>query len=795
MRKSAVVKLIEDLEKLKSLEIYASDINKDDTIETLAAKKGIKEKELITIGLDPKRKIWSNKWVVQQAYKGKGTAKPPSAEETNKLIELGVTFGKTNRKSAVEILIEYLEKLNRIGIYASDIKQIDTIGTVAARKGINEEVLRSIGLDPEDKIGNRINTVKQAHREKGKVKPSSNEEINKLIELGVNFSKAKSAAELLIEDLEKLRSLGIYASDIKLKDTIGTVAARKGINEEEIRKIGLNPEDKIGNRIKTVKQTHREKGKVKPSSNEETNKLIELGVNFSKAKSAAELLIEDLEKLRSLGIYASDIKQIDTIGTMAARKGISEEEIRKIGLNPEDKIGARISTVKQAHREKGKVKPLSNEETNKLIELGVNFGKTKRKSVVEILIEYLEKLNRIGIDASDIKLKDTIGTVAERKGISEEEIRKIGLNPEDKIGARISAVKQAYKGKVKLSSNEEINRLIELGMNFGKTKRKSAVAILIEDLEKLKSLGIDASDIKYKDTIGTVAERKGISEEELRRIGLNPEDKIGIRISAAKQTYKGNGTAKPPSDEETNKLIELGVDFSKAKSAVAILIEDLEKLKSLGIDASDIKYKNTIGTVAERKGISEEEIRKIGLNPEDKIGARISAVKQAYKGKRIVNPSNNKEINRLIELGMNFGKAKRKSVVEILIEDLEKLKSLGIDISGIHKNDTIGTLAMRYKISNEQIRSLGLRLNEKIGNSIDTVRHIFYNKNLYDSYNKFFTIDEKRKLELLVLGRDRSRTGKEIAEASIGSLKQIEMSDREYEIFRNLKEQEKEYEK
>src|SRR5699024_415523 len=95
----------------------------------------------------------------------------------------------------------------------------------------------------------------------------------------------------------------------------------------------------------------------------------------------------------------------------------------------------------------------------------------------------------------------------------------------------------------------------------------------------------------------------------------------------------GNGTAKPPSDEETNKLIELGVDFSKAKSAVAILIEDLEKLKSLGIDASDIKYKNTIGTVAERKGISEEEIRKIGLNPEDKIGARISAVKQAYKGK------------------------------------------------------------------------------------------------------------------------------------------------------------------
>ena len=514
-------------------------------------------------------------------------------------------------------------------------------------------------------------------------------------------------------------------------------------------------------------------------------------------KSAVVKLTENLEKLKSLGIDASDIKRGDTIGTVAAKKGIKEKELRWIGLDPKRRIWSNMKVVQQAYRGKGTVKPPSNEEANKLIELGVNFGKTKRKSVVEILIEYLEKLNRIGIDASDIKYKDTIGTVAERKGISEEEIKSIGLNQEYKIGTRISAVKHAYKGKgiVNSSNNKEINRLIELGMNFGKIKRKSAVEILIEYLEKLRGLGIYASDIKPKDTIGTVAERKGISEEEIRKIGLNPEDKIENRMNKVKQAYKGEGAYKPPSDGEINKLEELGVNFSKRKSAAEILIEDLEKLRSLGIYASDIKRKDTIGTVAERKGISEGKLRSIGLDPENKIGTRISTVKQTYEGKGTYRPLSNEEINKLIELGVNFDKTRRNREVENLIEVLEKVKSLGIDASDIRNKDTIGTLAMRYKINNEQIISLGLRLNEKIGNSIDTIRHIYHNRNLYYSYDKLFTIDEKRKLELLVFGRDRRRTGKEIAEASIDSLKQIEMSDREYEIFRNLKEQEKEYEK
>ena len=918
MRKSAVVKLIEDLEKLKSLGIYASDINKDDTIETLAAKKGIKEKELITIGLDPKRKIWSNKWVVQQAYKGKGTAKPPSAEETNKLIELGVTFGKTKRKSAVEILIEDFEKLKSIGIDASDIKFRDTIGMVAEREGINEEELRSIGLDPEDKIGNRIRAVKQAYKGKGIAKPPSNEETNKLIELGVSFGKTKrkSAVEILIEDLEKLKSIGIDASDIKQRDTIGAVAERKEINEEEIRKIGLNSEDKIGTRINTVKQAYRGKGKVKPPtdeenrklielgvntnktkmkrtvreiyksqsneeikevianlgkskrksatelliedleklksigidasdikfrdtigivaerkgiseenlrsiglvpenkignrinrvnhtyegkgtykplSNEEINKLIELGVNFGKKKSATVKLIENLEKLRSLGIYVSDIKQKDTIGTVAERKGISEVEIRKIGLNPDNRIGNRLNTLKQTYKGKGTNKPLSNAEINKFKKLGVNFD--KRKSAVEILIEDLEKLRSLGIYASEIKPKDTISTVVEKKGISEEKLRSIGLNPKSKIGNRIKTVKQNYreKGVDKLKGHEKIKRLRELGVNLG--KRKSAVAKLIEDLEKLRSLGIYVSDIKQKDTIGTVAEREGIREGKLISIGLDSENKIGNRINRVNQTYKGKEAYKPLSDEEEKKLIELGLGFGKRKIAVVKLIEDLGKLRSIGIYASDIKLKDTIGTVAKRKGISEEELRKIGVNPENRIGSRLNTLKQAYKRKGTNKPLTNAEINKFKELGVNFDKKKRNRDVAKLIEVLEKLRSIGIDASDIDKDDTLATLAIRYKISNEQIISLGLRLNEKIGNSIDTVRHIYNNRKLYDSYDKLFTKDEKRKLELLVLGRDRSRTGKEIAEASIGSLKQIEMSDKEYEIFKKLKEQEKENER
>ena len=112
MKKSAVVKLTENLEKLKSLGIDASDIKRGDTIGTVAAKKGIKEKELRWIGLDPKRRIWSNMKVVQQAYRGKGTVKPPSNEEANKLRKLkpSLDIRKYNVRSGENgnIVCEYI---------------------------------------------------------------------------------------------------------------------------------------------------------------------------------------------------------------------------------------------------------------------------------------------------------------------------------------------------------------------------------------------------------------------------------------------------------------------------------------------------------------------------------------------------------------------------------------------------------------------------------------------------------------------------------------------------------------
>ena len=50
----------------------------------------------------------------------------------------------------------------------------------------------------------------------------------------------------------------------------------------------------------------------------------------------------------------------------------------------------------------------------------------------------------------------------------------------------------------------------------------------IETLERMQGIEIDTSKLTTMDTIGSLAKKSGISEEKIKEIGLNPEDKIGI---------------------------------------------------------------------------------------------------------------------------------------------------------------------------------------------------------------------------------------------------------------------------
>ena len=422
------------------------------------------------------------------------------------------------------------------------------------------------------------------------------------------------------------------------------------------------------------------------------------------------------------------------------------------------------------------------------VELEYEVNKIESRTSVENFIEDLQKLQSIGVDVSKIKIKDTIATLANKSGISREEIEKIGLDPANKIGQRKSTIAQAYRGKgnSKLPTPEQVEELEKLGIIL---EKQDTIGEFIENIQQLQLIGVDVSKIKQIDTIEDLANKSGISREEIEKIGLDPENNIGQRKNTIAQAYRGKGNSKPPTPEQVEELERLGISLEKQeRDTIGEFIEDIQKLQSIGVDVSKIKIKDTIATLANKSGISREEIEKIGLDPANKIGQRKSTIAQAYRGKGNSKPPTPEQVEELEKLGIILEKQERDTIGEF-IEDIQKLQSIGVNVSYIKQNDTIATLANKSGISREEIEKIGLDPENNIGKKKYNIVQAYRGK----GNSKPPTPEQVKELENLGITLESKRiTSKEIAEASISSLTDIEMSDREEAALKELVERTKE---
>ena len=129
------------------------------------------------------------------------------------------------------------------------------------------------------------------------------------------------------------------------------------------------------------------------------------------------------------------------------------------------------------------------------------------------------------------------------------------------------------------------------------------------------------------------------------------------------------------------------------------------------------------------------------------------------------------------------------NTVDKFIRKLEVLTELGVDLSKMTQLDTIKTLAEKsgVKIAVNQANKLGIELNDRIGNSRDSIVQA------YRGAGDLIKPTEKQVKRLLELGislEKKSRTSKEIAEATISSLKDIELADKEDKALQELNEKE-----
>ena len=104
-----------------------------------------------------------------------------------------------------------------------------------------------------------------------------------------------------------------------------------------------------------------------------------------------------------------------------------------------------------------------------------------------------------------------------------------------------------------------------MGINLEKQKR-NVTQEFIEKLQKLQEIGVDISKILQKDTIQTLVQISGISEEKIKEIGLEPKDKIGSTKTTIAQAYRGKGQYTPPTEEQVKILLDMGISLEKKKN-------------------------------------------------------------------------------------------------------------------------------------------------------------------------------------------------------------------------------------
>lgn len=181
----------------------------------------------------------------------------------------------------------------------------------------------------------------------------------------------------------------------------------------------------------------------------------------------------------------------------------------------------------------------------------------------------------------------------------------------------------------------------------------------INKLELLKKLGVNINKLTERDTIETLAKKSEVDKEKLEKVGLNPKNRIGVSRATIVHAYRGNGHARKPTEKQIEKLLKLGIRLEKQERNVAEeFISKLEKLQKLKIDIKKLTLSDTIETLAKKSEINIEKIKKIGLNPKEKIGKVKDNLSQAWQGTGTYKKPTEKDVKRLLELGVSLEKKK-----------------------------------------------------------------------------------------------------------------------------------------
>ena len=182
-------------------------------------------------------------------------------------------------------------------------------------------------------------------------------------------SKKSNVTQKFIEIIEKLQSIGVDIKNLVSTDTIESLAEKSGIDKEQIKKAGLDPNYRIGQKRFLIAQACKGKGKYTKPNEKQVKKLEQLGIlrkdnSLTKKSKVIDKFIEIIEKLQNIGVDTNKLVSTDTIESLAKKSGIDEEKIKEVGLDLNYKVGQIKVSIAQAYRGKGTYTKPTEEQVN-----------------------------------------------------------------------------------------------------------------------------------------------------------------------------------------------------------------------------------------------------------------------------------------------------------------------------------------------------------------------------------------------------------------------------------------------
>ena len=635
---------IEVLQILKQNGVEIDKISVYDTIGTIN-QEGVNIEEIIKKNnLDSSMRIGDIISKIKLGMKSNPSGLRMTEEEKEEFIKIGIFPTEKSRAQ------EYIEIFTILKANGVDLEQLRMMGRYSPLKQYEQDGIDIDKIIKENKLDGEIKIVDAMRRIKLKSLQMTDKEMQAFEKLGI-IREEKSIIDENLKLLTILKECGVDLGKIR-----STVRKLSDINQEDINIqeiIDLNEldgETKIGSMLYRIKATL--KGTTShPLKMTEKQKeaFFSLGL-FDEEKTKAQEHIELLSLLADEGIDIRRIKTKDKLKDITQSEVDIQNIIQKYNLDENLYIGNILGNLRRGIAGKKNGTLMTEEEKQKVIELGILDRVTKAEEYIELFT--ILKNNGVKIaqisNHGESRLKNI-----KQEGIDiQKVIEDYNLDGELRIGQIKVRIKRSIEGeKPQFKMTEEQKKeFIKLGiMDDRETKAQEYLKIF----RILKENKIDFSNIRYADRLEDIAQEGIDIQQIIEKNDLNKEIKIGdlkYRIIAGIEGKK-NGIDVSELKEE---FIALGI-MDKRKTSAQQYLEIFTTLKQNGVRIEDITTTTNTLEDIEQEGIDIEKIiQENHLNRNMKIGGIIMRLRQGIRntGSKNSIKLTSEERKKFIELGI-----------------------------------------------------------------------------------------------------------------------------------------------